>query len=138
MKPRPVGLVVFAVINFVFAAFCLLGLTITLVAKDLVAQSGLSLNAYTVLSPVLTCAVLVLSGIGFIRMSYGFGFLGGLLFCIGSLVNIIVFNAIRGFEGFALHIPGMIYPVVLLLFLALRYKKYFTNKIEDTEQGVGD
>ena len=138
MKPRPVGLVVFAVINFVFAAFCLLGLTITLVAKDLVAQSGLSLNAYTVLSPVLTCAVLVLSGIGFIRMSYGFGFLGGLLFCIGSLVNIIVFNAIRGFEGFALHIPSMIYPVVLLLFLALRYKKYFTSKIEDTEQGVGD
>ncbi len=135
---RPVGLVIFAVINFVFAAFCLLGLTLAVLAKGLMTQSGLSLNAYTLLSPVLTCTVLVLSGVGFIRMSYGLGFLGGLLFCIGSLVNIITFSAIRGFEGFALHIPSMIYPVVLLLFLALRYKKYFTNKIEDTEQGVGD
>jgi len=98
------------------------------------AEAGVSLNAYALLSPVLTCLVLILSGVGFIRMSYGLGFLGGLFFCFASLANIIVFNALHGFEGFAKHIPSMIYPVVLLFFLTIRYRKCFTPEQEDTEQ----
>ncbi|MBW2166696.1 MAG: hypothetical protein JRG74_11570 [Deltaproteobacteria bacterium] len=139
MKKRPIGLVVFAVINFVFAASCLIGLGIAVLVKDLMAQSGVSLNTYTLLSPVLTCMVLIVSGVGFIRMSYGLGFLGGLFFCFASLANILVFNALRGFEGFAGHIPSMIYPVVLLLFLTLRYRKHFGNDSKNTEQSpAGD
>jgi len=138
MKKRPVGLVVFAVIHFVFAGVTLRGFVMMCETKGLMAQAGLSLNAYTLLSPVLTCGVLILTGIGFIRMSYGLGFLGGLFFCIASLANIIAFNALRSFEGFALHIPSMIYPVVLLLFLTLRYREHFKNESRDAEQDAGE
>lgn len=132
MKQRPVGLVVFAVINFVFAAYTVLAFVMMFLVKGLMAQSGLSLKTYTVLSPFVTSLFLILSGIGFLKLSYCLGFIGGLVFCFGSLANILVFNALRGFQGFAPHIPSMIYPIVLLAFLTLRYKRYFKNE-QDTE-----
>ena len=135
MKKRPVGLTVLAVINFLFAAGCLLGLLITVASPSLREQTGISLS-YTFLSPLVTASLLTISGIGFLRRAYRAGFLCGLAFCILSLGNIVIFNALRGFGGFLLHIPSMVYPTVLLLMLTLRYQPAFSKDEGTTEHVV--
>lgn len=142
MKQRPVGLVVFAVINFVFGGLMLLaflgmllGLLLMFLAKREMPPSGVNLTPYAILHPIAMSLLLILSGIGFLKMSYRLGFIGGLVLCVGSLANILVCYAARGFQGFLpLHIPSMIYPIVLLLFLTLRYRKHFRNESRDTER----
>ncbi len=67
----------------------------------------------------------MISGVGFLKLSYRGGFLCGIALCVLSLSNIVVFNALHGFKEFILHIPSMIYPVVLLLTLTLRYRQTF-------------
>ena len=136
-RQRPTGLVVLAVINFVFAALTVPSLLLHVFAPQVLEQGNLQLNVYTILSPTITAALLVTSGIGFLRMSYKLGFIVGLVFAIGSLLNILVFNALRGFQGFQLHIPSMIYPVVLILLLTIRYRGYFESspQVEGGESG---
>ncbi len=125
---RPTGLTVFAVLNFVFAGLTLLAFVGMLAFPMLLEQSGQPLNAYAILSPTITSLILIMSGIGFLKVSYRFGFVGGLILCIGSLTNFVVYNALRGFEGFAVQLIGMIYPTVLLLFLLLKYKRVFIEQ----------
>ncbi len=43
-------------------------------------------------------------------------------------------RTIPGFEDFALHIPSMIYPTILLLMLTLRYREAFSKKDDTIEQ----
>ncbi len=136
MKKRPIGLTVFAVINFIFGGFCLLGLFVTMVLwPGLRQQAGLSLS-YSIVSPLLTATFLIISGIGFLKLSYRTGFVCGVVFCVLSLVNILVFNALRGFQGFLIHIPSMVYPTLLFLMLTLKYKRVFQMNTEATEQGI--
>lgn len=131
MKQCPIGLVVFAVINFILAGSMVLGFVLFFLAKgfmpDLIAQSELSFNAYGILFTVVTFIVLILSGIGFLRMNYRLGYIGGLIFSFGTLTDILVFYVLSGFENPAQHIPNIIYPIVLLVFLIFRYKPYFKD-----------
>jgi len=119
--PRPTGLTVFAVIQFVF---CIGILAIMLLA---VFAAPRSLGLYGVLSPLITFVLLVGSAIGYLRRDYNLGFIGGNILGIGSIVNILIFNAVQGFENFAGQVPSLIYPVVLLSLLNLRYKDAFAK-----------
>jgi len=134
MRKRPTGLTIFAVINFLFAGGLGLSLLVTLASPALREQTGLSLSAYTILSPLLTAALLIVSGVGFLKLDYRAGFVCGITFCLLALGNIVVFNALHGFKGFILHIPSMIYPTLVLLMLTLRYRPAFSKHTETTEQ----
>ena len=111
---RPTGLMVLAVIQFVFC-----------IALLAVLATSPRLGVYGVLSPLITSLLMVGSGIGYLRQDYKLGFVGGNILGIGSLANILIFNTVQGFENFAVHIPSLIYPVVLLGLLNLRYKDAF-------------
>jgi len=134
-QKRPKGLVILAIINFFFAALLVPTLLIYIFAPQSLAEADVDLNAYTILSPVITSFLLLISGIGFLRLSYKTGYIVGLIFAVGSLLNIVIFNALRGFQGFQGHIPSMIYPVVLILLLTLRYRRNFesTSPIAELE-----
>jgi hypothetical protein len=136
MKKRPVGLTVFAVINFVFSGLTLMGLLVSLSSPDLRQAAGVALSAYSIMSPLLTAGLLAISGVGFLRLSYRAGFLAGVAVCVLSLGNILVFNTLQGFAGFGAHVPSMVYPVVLLLMLTLKYRHAFLPvEVAVTEQG---
>jgi len=121
---RPTGLTALAVINFIFVIGLLFSIA-TYFSTDLLAKAGLTVNLYTILSPIITAILLLTCGIGFIKMDYIMGYWFGNIFGVLSLLNIIVFNAIRGFSGFAGHIPSMVYPIILLFLLNLKYKEHF-------------
>ncbi len=122
---KPTGLIVLGVINFVFALFSIVGLLSSL-SPQTIEQAGLNITPYTILSPLLTGALLVASGIGFIKVDYKLGFIGGNIFGVFALANILIGAIVLG-TGLLIHIPSMIYPVVLLLLLNLQYRKYFTK-----------
>ena len=124
-KKRPTGLIVLAVINFIFAFFSLIGL-LAFLSPQFLEQAGITITPYTILSPILTGALLIISGIGFIKVDYKLGFISGNIFGGLALVNIMIGGVILG-KGLLIHIPSMIYPIVLLLLLNLRYKKYFAE-----------
>lgn len=111
---RPTGLTVLAVIQFIFC--------IALLAAF---ATPSRLGVYGVLSPLITGLLMVGSGIGYLRQDYKLGFIGGNILGIGSFANILIFSMVQGFENFAVHIPSLIYPVVLLGLLNLRYKDAF-------------
>ncbi len=111
---RPTGLTVLAVIQFVFC--------IALLAAF---ATSPGLSVYGVLSPLITGLMMVGSGFGYLRQDYKLGLIGGNILGIGSLANILIFSTVQGFENFAVHIPSLIYPVVLLGLLNLRYKDAF-------------
>jgi len=126
MKTRPTGLTVFATVNFLFAGLMFLSL-IGLVSTS-GQQAQVPVTAYRVVSPLLTAVLLLVSGVGFLRLHYVAGFIGGVAFCVLSLGNILVFNAVNGFEQFATHVPSMVYPTVLLMMLVTRYRPAFRRE----------
>jgi hypothetical protein len=114
---RPVGLVVLACIQFFFGAVALAALA-----------APLGPGLYAILSPLITGIAMVATGIGYLRRSWTLGFLGGNILAFGTLANILVFNLLEGFANFPIHLPSMVYPVLLLAFLNLRYKPAFESK----------
>ncbi len=114
---RPTGLTVLAVIQFILSIAVLAAL----------ARSR-SPGVYGTLSPVITAVVLVASAIGYLRRNHYLGFVGGNVLGFGSIANIVIFNAVQGFANFAIHIPSLIYPVVLLVLLNLRYQDAFRRE----------
>ncbi len=115
--PRPIGLTILAIIQFI------------LCVAVLAAFAGpRSFGLYGVLSPIITAVLLAGSAIGYLRRDYKFGFIGGNVLGIGSIANILIFSAVQGFQNFAINIPSLIYPVVLLGLLNLRYKDAFARQ----------
>ena len=68
-QKKPTGLIVLAVINFIFAFLTLIALLASL-SPQVMRHTGLTINPYTILSPLLTGALLIASGIGFIKVDY--------------------------------------------------------------------
>jgi hypothetical protein len=129
-KPkRPAGLVVLAVINFVFAAICMVSLAAVLFAGKLLAELGFTVTLYHVLSPLLTGTLLILTGIGLLRLNFWLGYLLGLVLAAGAIANIMVYNWMEGFQGLLFQIPSMVYPIVFFFLLTLVYRKYFTGEL---------
>jgi hypothetical protein len=120
----PVGLKILAALNFFFAVLILISLFFVLFSPELRQQNGTSL-AYAILSPAITATLLLVSGVGFLRLSYLGGFVAGVVCSLLSLGNTVVFNAMKGVSHLAMYIPSMIYPLVTLLLLTLKYRGRF-------------
>lgn len=114
--PLPAGLIVLAVIQFLFC----LGVLPILLGPT---RYGL----YGVLSPLVTAVVLVISAVGYLKRHYRMGFVGGNILGVGSIANVVIFNAIFSSGDFSTHVPSLIYPLVLLALLNFRYKAEFVQ-----------
>ncbi|MBY7669125.1 hypothetical protein [Vibrio anguillarum] len=135
MSKRPTGLTIFAVLNFIFAAAGVLNLIALVVSPALREQANIAFSAYMVLSPLLTCILMIVSGIGFLKLHYKAGFIGGVMLCLLSLGNILIFNVLEGFQNITLHLPSMVYPTILLAMLLFKYREKFKLNTVSTEQG---
>ncbi len=126
-EQRPKGLTALAIINFVFAFMGLGYLAILIIMPEVQSLSGYSSSVYAILSPTLTSILLIVSGIGFIRVSYGLGFIGGIVFTCVSILNTITFSALQDFNNLLLQMPGMLYPILLLILLIFKYRDVFVR-----------
>lgn len=137
MKKRPAGLTVFAVLNFLFSGLTLVGLLVFMALPALRQEAGTMLSGYTVVSTLLLSVLLVVSGIGFLKLSYRAGFQTGVAFCVFSLMNVFIFSVLLGLEVVGSQMPTVIYSVVLLLMLKLKYRHVFLPAEPGaTEQGA--
>jgi hypothetical protein len=115
-RGRPRGLTVLACIQFLFV----LAITAGFIART-------PTGTYPILSQTLTVGLMLATAIGYLRQSYRLGFIGGNILAVGSLVNVLAFNASEGFQNITLHVPSMVYPALLLLLLNLRYRAAFAT-----------
>lgn len=128
---RPIGLTIFALLNFIYAAFALFIFTTEVIS------ASLDLAAFTIF--FVPMVLLFLSSAGFMKMKWGMGYI------IGNIAGIILIptGIVLAFSALLadnlsdnplpplllpllfLFFLAIIYPLSLLLFLNFRYKKYF-------------
>ena len=147
---RPGGLTALAVLNFVFAGWGLLSMAgmvvfFTLIGKiptenmdekarmqiEALQDMGLSTLVLIFTLTVVSCILLFLSGIGYLKQKK---FLGrklgstyGILAIISSIVSGVMFDPELG-GGFNIGtIIGLIYPVMTLILLNTTFKEDFIN-----------
>lgn len=133
---RPIGLTIFATLNFVYATL-MLSIFIEDIIEDIF-EGADPADLFLVLMVWLVPAVLLLlSSAGFIKMKWGVGYIiGNVAGVILMPLGIFVYFALMFLAGlFEKPLPPLalpfilliffIYPLLLLLFLNLRYKKYF-------------
>ena len=129
MSTRPKGLTVFATINFVFAVglIAFVGSFVADFSADTTNKQESLYFVYTFLSVSVTAALLTVSGVGFLRVSYRQGYLVGLAFCVFAFANVFLFVASRGFQSFGTQAVSLIYPGLLGPMLLFKYKSEFSN-----------
>ncbi|NKB72622.1 MAG: hypothetical protein GKR89_36585 [Candidatus Latescibacteria bacterium] len=125
MPRRPAGLTLFAIINFVLGGAALQSLIVTLLFPGQYPQYSIDPTPFKIATLSLTGILLLVSGYGFLKLHYKAGFITGCVFCILSLVHIL---AIEGLANTT--IPKLIYPLILLISLNVKYKLYFTGEAE--------
>lgn len=144
---RPIGLTIFAALNFAYAAFLLF--LVARAAKMLYSDSKFSefyfsaflMNISYIIILLIPPILLAASGIGFLKTKRGLGYkmgnyagivswllgialLWGLLF--GAAMSSDNDNAWKFFFSTLSFVAfAIFYPLSLLLFLNFRYKKYF-------------
>ncbi len=134
---RPGGLTALAVINFVFGGLgclVLVGLFMILGAADQVTEGQVTADVassgsvlFPLLFSVITVALLIVSGIGYLGLKKGMGFKMGNLYAVISIVGSIV-SIIMMSQGFSIgNIIGFIYPAVTLFLLNTTFKEDFVN-----------
>jgi hypothetical protein len=125
----PTGLKVLATIQLFFiAAFafvCLRMLTSPSINAAVHAETGPTWSVYQILSPLITYTLMGLSAYGYLERSRVLGYWCGNALAVGSILNILAFNASEGFARFPLHVPSLVYPVVLFCLLNTRYRNVF-------------
>ncbi len=144
-KDRPGGLTALAVINFIFAAFGLIGIPMLFVSKlfisnipldQLTEAQAAQLSAFQNMSAAtlalivgwrtIALLLLLLAGIGYLKQKKVMGrFLGsayGILAVIFTLLSTLMFSGAFG-QNFGIGtIIGLIYPVLTLLLLNFVYQ----------------
>ncbi len=147
---RPGGLTALAVLNFVFAFWSLLGMVgmvvfFTLIGKiptenmdekarmqiEALQDMGLSTLIFIFTLTVVSCILLFLSGIGYLKqkkcLGRKLGSTYGILAIISSIVSGVMFDPELG-GGFNIGtIIGLIYPMMTLILLNTTFKEDFTN-----------
>jgi len=134
---RPGGLTALAVINFVFGGLGCIGLLALFALLGAVdhASEGQATADMTssgsimvsLLLSVVTVALLIISGIGYLGLKKGMGFKMGNLYAVISIAGSIVSLIMMG-QGFSIgNIIGFIYPAVTLFLLNTTFKEDFVN-----------
>ena len=144
-KDRPGGLTALAVINFIFAAFSLLGILMTFLARVFISRipmdqmsetQAAQLDAFQNMSgatlAVIVCVstisflLLLLSGIGYLKqkkvMGRILGSIYGVLSIIYTISSTLMFSGMFG-KSFGIgSIIGLVYPVLTLILLNTVFK----------------
>ncbi len=141
---RPGGLTALAVLNFVFGglgALAVLGM-IALVgvvagaaniatdgeAGELMVEAGLSggMLMVTIVLMAASCALLIVSGVGYLKQKRVLGRTMGTLYGILALLGTAI--GIAGGQGFELAtIIGLVYPVLTLILINTTFKEDLVN-----------
>lgn len=145
-RQRPGGLTALAVINFVFAAFSLIGAFGTILARSFISnvptdqlsqQQAAQITAMQNMSgttlAVIVCMnlifflLLLLSGIGYLKLKRvlgrGLGNFYGAAAIIYSILSTLAFSGEFGKSMGVGFILGLIYPVLTLILLNTVFKK---------------
>jgi hypothetical protein len=112
VKERPAGLTAMACVNFAFVA----------VAYYLFTRTGRPLPP----TSAVTYLLLLASGFGFINVHLFWGFWVGNVMAVFALGNVMYFLVSQGFDDIHLHLPSLIYPLVVLYLLNTRYRDCFS------------
>jgi len=147
---RPGGLTALAVLNFIFSGWGLLSMAgmavfLTLMDKiptedmdeqartqiEVMQEMGISILVLILVLSLVSCTLLLLSGIGYLKQKKFLGrTLGsayGIITIISSIVSGLMFEAELG-GGFNIGtIIGLIYPALTLILLNTTFKEDFTN-----------
>ncbi len=112
----PVGLVIFAVLHFLFG-----GVTLLVVAGQLLEMTTGRGSLYAFASPLITAALFLVSGVGFVLRHRRAGLLVGIVLSIFSFANVLYWIVALG----GVNILPLVYPVILFLFLYFKYRPEF-------------
>ena len=141
---RPGGLTALAVLNFVFGGLSALGI-LALVAllgvadaatdgalskgvAEGMSEEGLSgaLLMITIVLSIASCALLIISGVGYIQQKRVLGKMMGSLYGILALVSTGL--ALAGGQPFGIgQIIGLVYPVLTLILVNTTFKEDLVN-----------
>ena len=130
LRFRPVGLSILAILNFEFTIFFILMASLVAIAyfwpDTLFVGNSSEIGIIEViiagiLYPLINSLLLLLSGIGFLKMRYMLGFVTGNISVVYAFVAVLFIAITYGTAKYIL----LIYPFVLLLLLNTVYKKYF-------------
>jgi len=141
---RPGGLTALAVLNFVFGGLSALGIlalvallgTVNAVsggelasaAGEGMAEAGLggAMLLITICLSIASCALLIISGVGYIKQKRVMGRTMGSLYGILALVGTLLALGAGGDFGLA-EIIGLIYPVLTLIMVNTTFKEDLVN-----------
>lgn len=112
----PAGLVIFAVLHFLFG-----GVTLLVAVAHVVELASGRGNLYAFASPLVTAALFLVSGVGFIQRHPRTGLLAGVVLSIFSFANVLYWIIALG----GVNILGLVYPVILFPFLYFKYRPEF-------------
>ena len=123
---RPGGLTALAVLNFVFGGLGAIFSLLAIVGLAALAAAGASVAIVwvTFLLGLVTAAMLIVSGVGYIKMSKSTGYSLGMVYAIVAIANVII-SLVGGLGFGASAIIGLAYPVLTLVLLNTTFKKCF-------------
>jgi hypothetical protein len=124
-KKRPVGLIVLAIINFIFGIWELIYLWLLITSPELQKLSGYTNILYPVFSILLISFLSIISGIGFIMLNYYTGYIGGIICSSAAILNILIYIIFQNSKNLMMTCAGAIYPIIVISLLVVRYKEIF-------------
>lgn len=144
-RRRPGGLTALAVINFVFAGLGIIGIFSMFAVLAVIKKGGSGLFPRGMKMPPLpseeviylsmllglvAAVLLIVSGVGYIKMSKVAGYVFGNIYAVVAITNNVIgiVGNPQAMVGVAILgvIIGLAYPVVTLILLNTVFRKYFT------------
>lgn len=122
---RPRGLTVLAVFNFVFVAIFLFTLWGILFSPQASLGDMTGTSFLAAMMIVFEIGILTVSGIGFLRVSFRWGYVAGLVYAVMAIASTLITTFMGGLE-LALLIFPLVYPMLLALLLVVKYRPYFS------------
>jgi len=122
---RPGGLTALAVLNFVFGGLGLIGMIVFVAGISILERLGISVPILWVhfLLGLVAAAMLIVSGVGYLKMSKATGYSMGMVYALVAIVNNILGAVAIQFSVFVF--IGLAYPVLTIILLNTAFKKCF-------------
>ncbi len=131
-QKRPGGLTAIAVMNFLYAGGSLVALVIVLSSPNSFQITGFSIFTYMIL-PLLGSTLLIVSGIGILKLNYRWGYVTGLAFSVITIGSLVVSGLLGELQQSYVieYILELVYPWLLILLLVVNYRPYFSDQSND-------
>ena len=123
------GLVIFAIINFVLSGIEALFLLVAIISSAEVRTAvNVSISIISVLERIIAIGLPLISGIGFLKLRYGMGYVCGITMCVLMLyhnIGLISINPLQGVSEILISLFYFAYPAFLLFILMFKYRRLF-------------